>query len=155
MRRLLAFLSILCCVSPWHKALGAESLQDNHNTTRISEVFFAGLELDRGALDQLLKPAEEKANQRQNLAFGEDETQSSSRSSSQSGNDLAPSNGSTAERYSRNCAYTTSRWEGRIETPPVVSTTPSSSCIVQVATPPNSLSRLSVARFTDQASRWI
>jgi homoserine O-acetyltransferase/O-succinyltransferase len=95
MRRLLAFLSILCCVSPWQKAFGAESLQDNHNTTRISEVFFGGLELDRAALDQLLKPAEEKADQRQKLAFDEDQIQSSRTSSSQSGNDLAPSTGKT------------------------------------------------------------
>jgi len=41
--------------------LDADPLADIHNTTRISEVFLAGKEFDRPALDQMLKSAEAAA----------------------------------------------------------------------------------------------
>lgn len=41
--------------------LDADPLQDIHNTTRISEVFLAGKEFDRAALDQMLRNAEAAA----------------------------------------------------------------------------------------------
>jgi len=42
--------------------LDADPLQDIHNTTRISGVFFSGRYLDRVALDKLLKEAGAGAN---------------------------------------------------------------------------------------------
>ena len=41
--------------------LDADPLADIHNTTKISEVFLAGKEFDRSALDQMLKSAEAAA----------------------------------------------------------------------------------------------
>src|SRR5579859_1300490 len=41
--------------------LDADPLQDIHNTTKISEVFLAGKEFDRAALDQMLQRAEAAA----------------------------------------------------------------------------------------------
>jgi Amidohydrolase family len=41
--------------------LDADPIQDIHNTTKISEVFLAGKEFDRAALDQMLRNAEEAA----------------------------------------------------------------------------------------------
>jgi hypothetical protein len=41
--------------------LDADPLADIHNTTKISEVFLAGKEFDRSALDQMLKSAETAA----------------------------------------------------------------------------------------------
>lgn len=38
--------------------LDADPIQDIHNTTKISEVFLGGKELDRAALDQMLRKAE-------------------------------------------------------------------------------------------------
>jgi hypothetical protein len=36
--------------------LDADPIKDIHNTTKISEVFLAGKEFDRAALDQMLRP---------------------------------------------------------------------------------------------------
>jgi imidazolonepropionase-like amidohydrolase len=41
--------------------LDADSVSDIHNVTKISEVFLAGKEFDRHALDQMLKSAEAAA----------------------------------------------------------------------------------------------
>jgi hypothetical protein len=41
--------------------LDADPLKDIHNTTKISEVFPAGREFDRSALDLILKNAEQSA----------------------------------------------------------------------------------------------
>jgi imidazolonepropionase-like amidohydrolase len=41
--------------------LDADPFADIHNTTKISEVFLAGKEFDRTALDQMLKSAEAAA----------------------------------------------------------------------------------------------
>jgi imidazolonepropionase-like amidohydrolase len=38
--------------------LDADPLKDIHNTTKISEVFLAGKEFDRAALDRMLRNAE-------------------------------------------------------------------------------------------------
>ena len=42
--------------------LDADPLRDIHNTTKMSEVFLAGKEFDRAALDQMLRNAEASAN---------------------------------------------------------------------------------------------
>jgi hypothetical protein len=68
--------------------LDADPLQDIRNTTKIAEVFFAGRELDRAALDWLLKSAEEEANKEQKLTFDGEANQSSTTSSSHSKDDL-------------------------------------------------------------------
>jgi hypothetical protein len=41
--------------------LDADPLNDIHNTTKISEVFLAGKEFDRAALDQILRNAKAAA----------------------------------------------------------------------------------------------